>query len=102
MATRHFFGNWFAITKEKIRHAIRGTTDALAFHALMTQRGTTSRQINRYRGCRMDQAACRFGGHTTLRDFAEPFVLLRKSSSPESTLAEASRFVTGLSQARDQ
>ncbi len=50
----------------------------------------------------MDQAACRFGGHTTLRDFAEPFVLLRKSSSPESTLAEASRFVTGLSQARDQ
>ncbi len=29
----------------------------------------------------------------TLRDFAEPFVLLRKSSAPESTLAEVSRFV---------
>jgi len=28
-----------------------------------------------------------------LRDFAEPFVLLRKSSAPESTLAEVSRFV---------
>ena len=28
-----------------------------------------------------------------LRDFAEPFVLLRKSSTPESTLAEVSRFV---------
>ncbi|CAN7714218.1 hybrid sensor histidine kinase/response regulator [Caballeronia sp. LjRoot34] len=29
----------------------------------------------------------------TLRDFAKPFVLLRKSSAPESTLAEVSRFV---------
>ena len=28
-----------------------------------------------------------------LRDFAEPFVLLRKSAAPESTLAEVSRFV---------
>ena len=28
-----------------------------------------------------------------LRDFAEPFVLLRKSSTPESTLAEVSRLV---------
>ena len=28
-----------------------------------------------------------------LRDFAEPFVLLRKSSAPESTLAEVSRLV---------
>lgn len=28
-----------------------------------------------------------------LRDFAQPFVLLRKSSAPESTLAEVSRFV---------
>jgi signal transduction histidine kinase len=28
-----------------------------------------------------------------LRDFAEPFVLLRKSSAPESTLAEVSQFV---------
>ena len=28
-----------------------------------------------------------------LRDFAEPFVLLRKSSAPENTLAEISRFV---------
>ncbi|MBB5463580.1 hybrid sensor histidine kinase/response regulator [Paraburkholderia sp. Cpub6] len=28
-----------------------------------------------------------------LRDFTEPFVLLRKSSTPESTLAEVSRFV---------
>jgi len=28
-----------------------------------------------------------------LRDFAEPFVLLRKSSGPQSTLAEVSRFV---------
>lgn len=28
-----------------------------------------------------------------LRDFAGPFVLLRKSSTPESTLAEVSRFV---------
>jgi len=30
-----------------------------------------------------------------LRDFAEPFVLLRKSSAPESTLAEVSRLVAG-------
>jgi len=30
-----------------------------------------------------------------LRDFAEPFVLLRKSSTPESTLAEVSRLVAG-------
>jgi signal transduction histidine kinase len=30
---------------------------------------------------------------SALRDFAEPFVLLRKSSTPESTLAEVSRFV---------
>ncbi len=29
----------------------------------------------------------------TLRDFAEPFVLLRKSSAPESTLAEVSRLI---------
>ncbi|WP_160312515.1 hybrid sensor histidine kinase/response regulator [Caballeronia mineralivorans] len=41
-----------------------------------------------------------------LRDFAEPFVLLRKSSTPESTLAEVSRFVaaqqpTGFDHARD-
>jgi signal transduction histidine kinase len=41
-----------------------------------------------------------------LRDFAEPFVLLRKSSAPESTLDEVSRFVaaqqaTALGQARD-
>jgi signal transduction histidine kinase len=41
-----------------------------------------------------------------LRDFAEPFVLLRKSSAPESTLAEVSRFVaaqrpTGLDHVRD-
>jgi signal transduction histidine kinase len=41
-----------------------------------------------------------------LRDFAEPFVLLRKSSAPESTLAEVSRFVAaqqpaGSGQARD-
>jgi signal transduction histidine kinase len=28
-----------------------------------------------------------------LRDFAEPFVLLRKSATPESTLAELSRFI---------
>jgi CheY-like chemotaxis protein len=28
-----------------------------------------------------------------LRNFAEPFVLLRKSSAPESTLAEVSRLV---------
>lgn len=28
-----------------------------------------------------------------LRDFAEPFVLLRKSSPPESTLAEVSRLI---------
>ncbi|CAE6704698.1 Adaptive-response sensory-kinase SasA [Paraburkholderia nemoris] len=28
-----------------------------------------------------------------LRDFTEPFVLLRKSSAPESTLAEVSRFI---------
>jgi len=41
-----------------------------------------------------------------LRDFPEPFVLLRKSSAPESTLAEVSRFVaaqqpTGFDHARD-
>jgi signal transduction histidine kinase/CheY-like chemotaxis protein len=41
-----------------------------------------------------------------LRDFAEPFVLLRKSSAPESTLAEVSRFVaaqrpTGFDHVRD-
>jgi signal transduction histidine kinase len=41
-----------------------------------------------------------------LCDFAEPFVLLRKSSTPESTLAEVSRFVaaqqpTGFGQAQD-
>ena len=41
-----------------------------------------------------------------LRDFAEPFVLLRKSSAPESTLAEVSRFVaaqrpTGFDHMRD-
>ena len=41
----------------------------------------------------------------TLRDFAEPFVLLRKSSAPENTLAEVSRLVadwqlTGFSHAR--
>jgi signal transduction histidine kinase len=41
-----------------------------------------------------------------LRDFAEPFVLLRKSSAPENTLAEVSRLVadqqpTGLGQVRD-
>jgi signal transduction histidine kinase len=41
-----------------------------------------------------------------LRDFAEPFVLLRKSSAPESTLAEVSRFVaaqqsTGFGRAPD-
>ena len=30
-----------------------------------------------------------------LRDFAEPFVLLRKSSTPERTLAEVSRLVAG-------
>jgi signal transduction histidine kinase len=41
-----------------------------------------------------------------LRDFAEPFVLLRKSSAPQSTLAEVSRFVaaqqpTGFDHARD-
>jgi signal transduction histidine kinase len=41
-----------------------------------------------------------------LRDFAEPFVLLRKSSAPESTLAEVSRLVanrqpTGFGQVRD-
>jgi hypothetical protein len=41
-----------------------------------------------------------------LRDFAEPFVLLRKSSAPEHTLAEVSRFVaaqppTGFDQAPD-
>ena len=41
-----------------------------------------------------------------LRDFAEPFVLLRKSSTPESTLAEVSRLVadwqlTGFGQVRD-
>lgn len=41
-----------------------------------------------------------------LRDFAEPFVLLRKSSTPQSTLAEVSRFVaaqepTGFDHARD-
>ena len=30
-----------------------------------------------------------------LRDFAEPFVLLRKSSAPESTLAEVSRLLAG-------
>jgi signal transduction histidine kinase len=41
-----------------------------------------------------------------LRDFAEPFVLLRKSSAPESTLAEVSRFVaaqqpTGFGHVRD-
>jgi signal transduction histidine kinase len=41
-----------------------------------------------------------------LRDFAEPFVLLRKSSTPESTLAEVSRFVAarqpaGFDHARD-
>ncbi|WP_158608985.1 hybrid sensor histidine kinase/response regulator [Paraburkholderia sp. RAU2J] len=41
-----------------------------------------------------------------LRDFAEPFVLLRKSSAPESTLAEISRFVaaqrpTGFDHVRD-
>jgi len=42
----------------------------------------------------------------SLRDFAEPFVLLRKSSAPESTLAEVSRLVaaqqpTGFDQAPD-
>ena len=41
-----------------------------------------------------------------LRDFTEPFVLLRKSSAPASTLAEVSRFVAaqqpaGFSQAPD-
>ena len=41
-----------------------------------------------------------------LRDFPEPFVLLRKSSAPENTLAEVSRFVaaqqpTGFDHARD-
>jgi CheY-like chemotaxis protein len=41
-----------------------------------------------------------------LRDFPEPFVLLRKSSAPESTLAEVSRFVaahppTGFDHVRD-
>jgi signal transduction histidine kinase len=41
-----------------------------------------------------------------LRDFAEPFVLLRKSAAPESTLAEVSRFVaaqqpTGFGRAPD-
>ncbi|SIO70458.1 Signal transduction histidine kinase [Burkholderia sp. GAS332] len=41
-----------------------------------------------------------------LRDFAEPFVLLRKSSTPESTLAEVSRLVadrqpTGFGHVRD-
>ncbi|CAN7313558.1 hybrid sensor histidine kinase/response regulator [Caballeronia sp. LjRoot34] len=41
-----------------------------------------------------------------LRDFADPFVLLRKSSAPESTLAEVSRFVaaqqpTGFGHVRD-
>jgi signal transduction histidine kinase len=41
-----------------------------------------------------------------LRDFAQPFVLLRKSSTPESTLAEVSRFVaaqqpTGFGHVRD-
>jgi len=41
-----------------------------------------------------------------LRDFAQPFVLLRKSSAPESTLAEVSRFVaaqqpTGFGHVRD-
>ena len=42
-----------------------------------------------------------------LRDFPEPFVLLRKSSAPESTLAEVSRFVdahqpTDFGHVRDQ
>ncbi|WP_165100107.1 MULTISPECIES: hybrid sensor histidine kinase/response regulator [unclassified Caballeronia] len=42
-----------------------------------------------------------------LRDFTEPFVLLRKSSAPESTLAEVSCFVaahqlTGFGHVRDQ
>ncbi len=41
-----------------------------------------------------------------LRDFTEPFVLLRKSSAPESTLAEVSRFIaaqqpTGFGHVRD-
>jgi CheY-like chemotaxis protein len=41
-----------------------------------------------------------------LRDFTEPFVLLRKSSAPESTLVEVSRFVaaqlpTGFDHVRD-
>jgi signal transduction histidine kinase/CheY-like chemotaxis protein len=41
-----------------------------------------------------------------LRDFAEPFVLLRKSAAPQSTLAEVSRFVaaqqpTGFGRAPD-